>query len=110
MLLVAADVRLADVQYRDGRCRCWLQRRIFPWQRDVFADGGHAGTKLQTGLAVHGPWTLEIVKRSDAESDSERFGQVCNIIQSISTSIFEQLMVILHCDVPAATPNSDATY
>lgn len=66
MLLVAADVRLADVHYRDGWCRCWLRRRIFPWQRDVFADGGHAGTKLQTDLAVHGPWTLEIVKRSDA--------------------------------------------
>ena len=86
-----------------------FERRIFPWQRDVFADGGHAGTKLQTGLAVHGPWTLEIVKRSDVELDLERSGQVCNIIQSISTSIFEQLMVILHCDVRTATPNSNAT-
>ena len=43
--------------------------RIFPWQRDVFADGGYAEPKLQTGLAAHGPWTLEIVKRSDVESD-----------------------------------------
>ena len=109
MLLVAADVRSADVRDRDGRCRCWLGHRIFPWQHDVFADGGYAETKLQTALAVHGSWTLEIVKRSDAELESERSGQVCNIIQSIFTSIFKQLMVILHCDVRAATPNSNAT-
>ena len=46
-------------------------RRPFPWLRHVFADGGYAGTKLQTALAAHGRWTLEIVKRSDVAKGFE---------------------------------------
>jgi putative transposase len=32
--------------------------------RHLFADGGYAGEKLQTALAAHGKWTIEVVKRS----------------------------------------------
>ena len=38
-------------------------RHAFPWLRHVFADGGYAGDQLQTALAAHGRWRLEIVKR-----------------------------------------------
>ena len=56
----------ADVQDRDGAVPLLASiRHAFPWLRHVFADGGYAGTKLQTALATLGTWTLEIVKRSD---------------------------------------------
>ena len=65
-LLVAATVHEADVQDRDGAVPLLASvRRPFPWLRHVFADGGYAGAKLETALAAHGRWTLEIVKRSD---------------------------------------------
>ena len=40
-------------------------RRLYPWLRHVFADGGYAGDKLRGALAAFGKWTLEIIKRSD---------------------------------------------
>ena len=46
-------------------------RRLYPWLRHVFADGGYAGDKLASALAGHGDWTLEIVKRSDAAKGFE---------------------------------------
>ena len=56
----------ADIQDRDGAVPLLASiRHAFPWLRHVFADGGYAGTKLQTALAAYGRWTLEIVKRSD---------------------------------------------
>ena len=72
-LLVAAAVHAADVQDRDGAVPLLASiRKPFPWLRHVFADGGYAGTKLQTALAALGSWTLEIVKRSDAAKGFER--------------------------------------
>jgi transposase len=65
-LLVAAIVHEANVQDRDGAVPLLAAiRRPFPWLRHIFADGGYAGAKLETALAALGPWTLEIVKRSD---------------------------------------------
>ncbi len=52
-LLVAARVRAADIQDRNGFLRL----------RHVFADGACAGPKLQAALKRLGRWTLEIVKR-----------------------------------------------
>ena len=40
-------------------------RRLYPWLRHLFADGGYAGDKLRDGLAELGRWTIEIIKRSD---------------------------------------------
>ena len=71
-LLVAARVHAADIQDRDGAVPLLASiRGTFPWLRHVFADGGYAGTKLQTALAAHGEWTLEIVKRSDVTEGFE---------------------------------------
>ena len=71
-MLVAASVREADVQDRDGAVPLLTSiRHAFPWLRHVFADGGDAGTKLQTALATLGTWTLEIVKRSDGAKGFE---------------------------------------
>lgn len=71
-LLVAAEVRAADVQDRDGAVPPLASiRKLFPWLRHIFADGGYAGTKLQIALAAHGQWTLEIVKRSDSANGFE---------------------------------------
>ena len=41
-------------------------RRLFPFVRPIFADGGYSGDKLASDLAVQ-PITLEIVKRTDKE-------------------------------------------
>jgi transposase len=65
--LVKAVVHPADVQDRDGAPAVLkAARRLYPWLRHVFADGGYAGDKLAQALVGHGNWTLEIVKRSDA--------------------------------------------
>jgi hypothetical protein len=37
-------------------------RRSFPWLRHIFADGGHARTKLRGALDKIGRWAGEIVK------------------------------------------------
>lgn len=71
-LLVTATVHPADVQDRDGAAPLLASiRHAFPWLRHVFADGGYAGAKLATALAVLGQWTLDIVKRSDAAKGFE---------------------------------------
>jgi len=64
--LVKAVVHPADVQDRDGAPAVLkAARRLYPWLRHVFADGGYAGDKLARAMVGHGTWTLEIVKRSD---------------------------------------------
>ena len=71
-LLVAAAVHAADIQDRDGAVPLLASiRHVFPWLRHVFADGVYAGPKLQTALAAHGSWTLDIVKRSDTAKGFE---------------------------------------
>jgi transposase len=71
-LLFTARVHAADIQDRDGAVPLLASiRGTFPWLRHVFADGGYAGAKLQTALAAHGEWTLEIVKRSDVTQGFE---------------------------------------
>ena len=61
------EVIPASVQDRD--CAVDLikkTRRLFPFVRHVFADGGYSGDKLATDLAAQRV-TLEIVKRTDKE-------------------------------------------
>ena len=71
-LLVAATVHAADIQDRDGAVPLLASiRHPFPWLRHIFADGGYAGSELQTALAASGRWTLEIVKRSDVAKGFE---------------------------------------
>lgn len=65
-LPVAMIVHPANVQDRDGApALLESARRLVPWLRHMFADGGYAGNKLENALTEHGEWTLEIVKRSD---------------------------------------------
>ncbi len=65
--LVGVQVHAADVQDRDGAVGVIASiRRLYPWLRHLFADGGYAGDKLTAALQPHGTWTIEIVKRSDA--------------------------------------------
>lgn len=62
--LLAIHVHPADIQDRDGAVELLAAlRSLYPWLRHLFADGGYAGTKLQTGLAGHGTWTVQVVKR-----------------------------------------------
>ena len=64
--LVGLIVHAASIQDRDGAVAVLASiRRLYPWLRHVFADGGYAGDKLRHALAKHGNWTVEIVKRSD---------------------------------------------
>jgi putative transposase len=64
--LVGLVVHPADIQDRDGGSLVLASiRRLYPWLRHVFADGGYAGDKLRGALAAIGKWTLEIIKRSD---------------------------------------------
>jgi transposase len=64
--LVGLMVHRADIQDRDGGSLVLASiRRLHPWLRHVFADGGYAGAKLRTALLKMGRWKLEIIKRSD---------------------------------------------
>ena len=41
-------------------------RRLFPFIKRIFADGGYAGEKMAPSSGAPGAWNCEIVKRSDA--------------------------------------------
>ena len=63
--LVGLQVHPADIQDRDGAVGVIASiRRLYPWLRHLFADGGYAGDKLRDALAELGRWTIEIIKRS----------------------------------------------
>ena len=61
--LLAVVVHPADIQDRDG-AKLVLQRMagLFPDLRLLWADSGYAGA-LQTWVAEHTPWTLDIVRK-----------------------------------------------
>ena len=64
--LVGLIVHSAGIQDRDGAPAVLAAiRRLYPWLRHVFADGGYAGDKLRDALSGLGRWTVQIIKRSD---------------------------------------------
>ena len=64
--LVGLQVHPADIQDRDGAVGVLASiRKLYPWLRHIFADGGYAGDKLKRALTEHGRWTVQIVKRCD---------------------------------------------
>jgi transposase len=66
-LLLGVEVIPASVQDRD--CAVDLikkTRRLFPFIKHIFADGGYSGDRLAVDLAAQRV-TLEIVKRTDKE-------------------------------------------
>lgn len=66
------QVHPADIQDRDGAVGVIASiRRLYPWLRHLFADGGYAGDKLRDALAERGRWTIEIIKRSDTAKGFE---------------------------------------
>ena len=70
--MVGLTVHTADIQDRDGAVSVITTiRRLYPWLRHLFADGGYAGDKLKDALADLGKWTLEIVRRSDTAKGFE---------------------------------------
>lgn len=65
--LVGLIVHSASIQDRDGAPAVLAAiRRLYPWLRHIFADGGYAGDKLRDALSTLGRWTVQIIKRSDA--------------------------------------------
>lgn len=71
-LLVGLVVHPADIQDRDGAVTVLASiRRLYPWLRHIFADGGYAGSKLTKALKKMGKWTIEIIKRSDTAKGFE---------------------------------------
>lgn len=70
--LVGLAVHPADIQDRDGGVfTLGAIRRLYPWLRHIFADGGYAGAKLRSALSRIGQWKLEIIKRSDRSKGFE---------------------------------------
>jgi transposase len=66
-LLLNVVVHPADVQDRDGAFHLLRRaRRLFPFIKRIFADGGYAGEKMALVVWRTGTWKLEIVKRPDA--------------------------------------------
>ena len=67
-LLLNVVVHSADVQDRDGACHLLRRaRRLFPFIKHIFADGGYAGEKMALVVWRTGAWKLEIVRRSDVK-------------------------------------------
>ena len=70
--LVGLVVHIASIQDRDGAVAVLASiRRLYPWLRHVFADGGYAGDKLRSALVGLGSWTVQIIKRSDTAQGFE---------------------------------------
>lgn len=70
--LVGLIVHIASTQDRDGAVAVLaFIRRLYPWLRHIFADGGYAGDKLRNALAAIGHWTVQIIKRSDTAEGFE---------------------------------------
>lgn len=70
--LVGVVVHVASIQDRDGAVGVLASiRRLYPWLRHIFADGGYAGDKLKQALATLGRWTVQVIKRSDTAQDFE---------------------------------------
>lgn len=70
--LVGLVVHSAGIQDRDGApAVLGTIRRLYPWLRHIFADGGYAGDKLRGALASMGRWTVQIIKRSDTAKGFE---------------------------------------
>jgi transposase len=66
-LLLNIVVHPAEVQDRDGAFDLLRRaRRLFPFIKRIFADGGYAGRKMALVVWRTGAWKLEIVKRSVA--------------------------------------------
>jgi transposase len=66
-LLLGIEAIPVSVQDRDGAAELIKKtRRLFPFVRHVFADGGYSGDRLAADLAAQRV-TLEIVKRTDKE-------------------------------------------
>jgi|SRR6516164_8360212 hypothetical protein len=62
-LLLNAVVHSADVQDRDGALHLLRRaRRLFPFIKRIFADGGYAGERMARVVWRTGAWKLEIVK------------------------------------------------
>jgi hypothetical protein len=58
-------VHIASIQDQDGTVAVLASiRRLYPWLRHVFADGGYAGDKLRHALLAFGRCTIQIIKRS----------------------------------------------
>jgi len=59
-------VHPGNVQDRDGAAELLRRtRRLFPFIKVIFADGGYQGPKMADVVAKTGAWRLEIVKRND---------------------------------------------
>jgi transposase len=57
----------ANVQDRDGAFDLLRRaRRLFPFVKRIFADGGYSGAKMALVVTRSGSWTLQIVKRTAA--------------------------------------------
>jgi len=70
--LVGLQVHPADIQDRDGAVGVLVSiRKLYPWLRHIFADGGYAGDKLKSALSQLGRWTVEIVRRCDTAKGFE---------------------------------------
>jgi transposase len=66
-LLLGIEVIPANIQDRDAAVALIKKtRRLFPFVKHIFADGGYSGARLATDLAAQ-QVTLEIVKRTDKE-------------------------------------------
>ncbi|MDR3734116.1 MAG: IS5 family transposase [Acidobacteriaceae bacterium] len=65
-MILGAMIQPASTQDRDGALPVLAEvRRLFPFIKKIFADGGYQGAATACAVAALGQWELEIVKRSD---------------------------------------------
>jgi len=65
--LLSVAVHPANIQDRDGIALVLSRRtrRLFPFIKQIFADGGYQGPKATAAAARTGNWKIQIVKRLD---------------------------------------------
>jgi transposase len=67
-----AHVHPASTHDRDGALPLLKEaRRLFPFIKRIFADGGYQGAATAAAVKALGQWELQIVKRSDQATGVE---------------------------------------
>lgn len=66
-MMLTGQIQPANLQDRDGALPLLKEaRRMFPFVKKIFADGGYQGQATAAAVAALGEWELQIVKRSDS--------------------------------------------
>jgi transposase len=88
-LLLSVAVHPANIQDRDGVALVLDRRtrRLFPFIKRIYGDGGYQGPKAAKAAAKTGCWTIEIVERSPTAVGFGRFRRLARDFERYARTV-----------------------